>query len=109
VVQGVYILTSTSQRFNGGGGRSVASLTLKGADLGTGLLLGVTAAMQPETELLSAISFNFLEVPVSSAIAIDMPSIAIEELVFMPQVSIQSSVRWERRTRRACLPLVPVG
>ena len=97
VLEGVYMITSRPQtgRLNGAGNRSLSRTTLsvKGDDLATGVLLGVTAAMKPGSEQLAAISFEFLRVPVSSAIAVDMPSIAIEELVFKPQVSIQSSTR----------------
>jgi hypothetical protein len=96
VVQGVYIVTTSGKRLNGGGvGRLLteADVVVKAPDLATGVLLGVTVATKPKTEVLSAISFNFLKVPTSSAIAIDMPSININELEFRPQVSIQSSTR----------------
>jgi hypothetical protein len=94
-VQGVYIVTTTMQKLRGYGDRSLtqASLVVKSPNLATGILFGVTAATKPATEVLAAISFNFLLVPISSAIAVDMPSINIEELEFRPQVSIQSSTR----------------
>ncbi len=95
VVEGVHIITSSKQKLSGGGGRSLnrASLAVKAANLATGVLLGITAATAPNSVQLTAISFNFLQLPTSAAIAVDMPSIAIDELVFVPQVSIQSSLR----------------
>jgi hypothetical protein len=96
VLQGIYIVTIRAQTLNGAGtGRMLtkATLVVKYGNLGTGVLLGVTAASQPDSQLLSAVSFNFLQPPISSAIAVDMPSVAIEELVFRPEVSISSSIK----------------
>jgi hypothetical protein len=95
-VQGIQIKMSSGIRLNGAQGRlpTQASLRLdKPGDLGSGLLLGVVGSAKPGSEVLSAVGFSFLQLPMSSAIAVDMPSIAIEEVVFTPQVSIQSSTR----------------
>jgi hypothetical protein len=95
VLQGIYIVTSSNQRLDGRQGRLLteADMIVKAPDLATGVLLGITAAQKARTEVLSAIGFNFLKVPTSSAISVDMPSINIDALEFKPQVSIQSSTR----------------
>jgi hypothetical protein len=95
VLQGIYMVTSRNQRLDGRQGRLMteADVIVKAPNLTTGVLLGVTAAQKARTEVLSAIGFNFLKVPTSSAIAVDMPSINIDALEFKPQVSIKSSTR----------------
>jgi hypothetical protein len=95
VVQGITIITNSDRQLRGDGGRlpSAASLKVKGASLGSGILLGITVATKPGTAELSAIGFSFLRMPVSSAITVDMPKIDIDKLVFKPQVSIESSIK----------------
>jgi hypothetical protein len=98
VIKGIYILTSRNQQLDARQDLQRLLLTkadviVKAPDLATGVLLGITAAQKDQTEVLSAISFNFLKVPNSSAISVDMPSINIDALEFKPQISIQSSTR----------------
>jgi hypothetical protein len=98
VVQGIHITmtSSSSARLAASNNRSLAQPTLKGSgsDLGTGLLLGVTTAVAADgpTLTLSAIGFTFLNRPVSTALAVDMPAIDIDSMQFEVQEVTDSSV-----------------
>ncbi len=92
-VQGIYMITSAKQKLNGAGDRKLSGAGLKADKLASGVLLGITAATRGAEQLLAAISFNFLELPSSSAMAVDMPAINLASLVFTPQVTIKSSTR----------------
>ena len=87
-VQGVVIKLASGRLLDGGQGRlpTKASLRLdQPGDLGSGLLLGVTGAAQPVTEVLSAVGFAFLKSPVSAAMAVYMPEIRIDSVRFKPE------------------------
>jgi hypothetical protein len=87
------MITSAKQKLNGAGDRELSNAVLKADKLASGVLLGVTAATRGAKELLAAISFNFLELPSSSAMAVDMPTINLASLVFTPELTIKSSTR----------------
>jgi hypothetical protein len=95
-VQGIYITMASSAtlRLAANLGRSLAQPNLKmsGAQLGSGILLGLAAATRPGSMALAAVSFNFLSMPASVAIAFDMPAIDLEKVQQEPQQQVQSSV-----------------
>ncbi len=96
VIQGIHMLTSTPKELDGrpaGLLLTSASVTKRGAELGTAILLGVAAAEKPGSKLLSAISFTFLVVPTSSAISVDMPNIDLTQLKLVPKVDVKTSMR----------------
>jgi hypothetical protein len=66
---------------------SSATLKLKEPDLASGILLGITAALRDQKDPTSpegimALSFNFMQTPSSTALAVDMPWINIDDLEF---------------------------
>jgi hypothetical protein len=93
-VQGIYITMKSSSRLAASNGRSLAQPTLKrsGSELGSGILLAVTAAAEPTTLRLAAISFTFLNPPVSTAMSVDMPAIDIESLQYETKQTTDSSI-----------------
>jgi hypothetical protein len=94
-VQGIYITmtSSVSARLTASNGWPLSQPSLKrsGSELGTGLLLGITAAAGP-TLALSAVGFAFLIPPVSTALAVDMPAIDIDSMQFEPQQVTDSTI-----------------
>jgi hypothetical protein len=93
-VKGVLMVLTSGAELQGGQGGQPTQATLrldKPGQLGTGLLIGVAGAVKPGTEVLSAISFVFMQPPMSSAVAVDMPKISIEDVVFKPVVVGRSS------------------
>ena len=64
----------------------------KFGELGTGLLLGVSAATKPDSQVLSALGFSLLQLPSSSSVAVDMPAIDINSIKVQPQVVVKSSI-----------------
>jgi hypothetical protein len=94
-VQGIHITMFSGAQLDGsqGGDFTKASLSLVAVGaLGSGLLLGATAAIRPDTSALSALSFTFLGSPTSSAIAVDMAAIDIDSLQYVPAFNSKSSV-----------------
>jgi hypothetical protein len=91
---GMYLRLMTGERLDLSGGRRLdqAALALVDGALGTGLLLGATAAQMSGSQALSALSFSLLKQPASAAMAIDMPTINMESLLFIPEASIRSSI-----------------
>jgi hypothetical protein len=89
---GLYMTTLKGQKLDGR--QPLASLsTANGikisnkADLASGILLGVTALVRDEDDPTSpggimGISLNFMQVPSSTALAVDMPWINIDDIVF---------------------------
>ena len=98
VVQGIYITmtSSASARLAASNGWPLAQPSLKrsGSDLGTGLLLGITAAVAAAgpTLAFSAIGFTFLMPPVSTALAVDVPAINIDSMQFEARQVTDSSI-----------------
>ncbi len=93
-VQGIYMTMKSSSRLAASNNRSLAQPTLKrsGSDLGSGILLAVTAATHRTTLDLAAISFAFLNRPVSTAMSVDMPAINIDSLQFEAKQTTDSSI-----------------
>jgi hypothetical protein len=95
-ISGVYITMLSGAQLSGSQGNTFtkASLSLVAASgaLGSGLLLGVTAGVNPATTALSALSFTFLSSPTSSGIAVDMAAIDINSLQYVPAFNSKSSV-----------------
>jgi hypothetical protein len=72
---------------------SAAQVKLVGpGELGAGLLLGLAAAIKPDSQALSALSFSFLQLPTSSSVAVDMPVINMDQVKYQPQAVVRSSV-----------------
>jgi hypothetical protein len=95
-LQGIYITLASNKRLNGTLGRSLnkPSFSAKGAAVGSGLLLGITAATSYNGENLSAISFNLLATPTSSALTVDMPTIGIdspETISYIPKLAVRAA------------------
>ena len=91
-VQGVAMKLASGARLDGGQGRRATEAQVQldqPGDLGSGLLLGVAAAAKPGDKVLSAVAFAFLKPPVSSAMAVDMPSIDIEAAAFKPRADVR--------------------
>ena len=58
-MQGIYLVTSNNKRLNGtGAGRFLteADVIVKAPDMATGLLLGITVATKPNSEVSAALS-----------------------------------------------------
>jgi hypothetical protein len=96
-VEALQILTEGEKLLDARGGRGPNTATVKiigRRNLGTGILMGVAAAVISGTEddELSAISFTFLRPLASMAVAVDMPAIDLESLVYKPAQSIASTV-----------------
>ncbi len=86
-VQGVYlqVVQGADVRVldaSGGRAREAASIKLAvpAADLGSGILLGLSAAMvaEPPDAKLTALGLTFLRAPLSAAVTVDMPTIDLE-------------------------------
>jgi hypothetical protein len=95
-VQGILLKTSSGAQLRANQGRqptlATASWTAESGSLGSGLLLGVTAAVRPRTAGLAALSFNLLQAPSSYATAVDMPTIDMNSLKYTPVAVLKSSI-----------------
>jgi hypothetical protein len=96
-VKGLAITLKSGARLYGANGNSVldtAALAMTdSAALGTGILLGLTAAAQPDTERLAALGLSFLKAaPVSVGVAVDMPQIDLNRVVFKPSKTVETSI-----------------
>jgi hypothetical protein len=104
-IRGVHIMMDSSVTHvldaSLGNSFSQASLQMNGSSLGSGIMLGLTAVVQPSSvrgsaASLLAMGFNFLDSPVSSAIAVDMPVIDLDSnLTYTPVYSSTSTIRVE--------------
>jgi hypothetical protein len=88
----MYMTTDKGNTLNGNPGKlssyeASATLKLGKNDMASGILLGITAALRNQKDPTSpegimALSFNFMQMPSSTALAVDMPWINIDDLEF---------------------------
>ncbi len=109
-VQGVSMKLASGTWLDGGQGRRATEAQLQldePSGLGSGLLLGVTAAAKPDSKVLSAVGFSFLRQPVSAAMSVFMPEIRIEEARFTPMADVTLSlINSGTNTVRGSCPVV---
>jgi hypothetical protein len=108
-VQGILLKTSSGVQLKAQQGRwpsqATAAWSAAAEQLGSGLLLGVSAATTPDsTQALLALSFNFLQKPSGIATAVDMPAINLEAMQFTPVAAIRSSVSLSGGSAQATCP-----
>jgi hypothetical protein len=108
VVQGILLKTSSGAQLRANQGKlptqATASWTADAGRLGSGLLLGVSAAVRPGSLTLSALSFSFLQAPSSYATAVDMAAISMDAVKFTPMAVVKSSISMSGGAATATCP-----